>query len=255
MREGGKILAKILDEVTKTVKPGIETKELDELATELIFSYGGKPAFLGYGGFPAALCVSVNEVIVHGVPSEINLQEGDIVGLDLGILYPFKNCVGCFAAGGCAKTPVEGFYTDMAVTVPVGKIDPEVEKIMKVAKRSLELAIEQVRPGNHLGDIGFAIQQYVEKQGFSVIRDLVGHGVGKELHEDPQIPNFGKRGLGPELKPGMTLAIEPMISAGGHELVKSQDGYGYETKDKSRTAHFEHTAVVTGRGCEVLTKI
>lgn len=253
MRQGGKILAKILDEVAKAVKPGVTTKELDELATELIFANGAKPAFLGYEGFPAALCASVNEMIVHSVPSARKLKEGDIIGLDLGILYPFENCAGCFMVGNCAKPRVEGLYADMAVTVSVGKISSQAAKLIDAAKKSLDLAIEQIKPGNHLGDIGFAIQRHAEKNGFSVIRDLVGHGVGKELHEEPQIPNFGQPGTGPELKPGMTLALEPMISAGGHEIKKSPDGHGFETKDGSLAAHFEHTAAVTKKGCEILT--
>jgi len=256
MREGGKILAKILDEIVKAVKPGITTKKLDELTQELIFANGAKPAFLGYDGFPAALCASVNEVIVHAVPSGDKLKEGDIVGLDLGILYPFKDCAGCFMVASCGpEKKTEGFYTDMAITVPVGKISKEDEKLIDVARESLMVGLEQVKPGNTVGDIGFTIQQYVEKQGFSVIRNLVGHGIGKELHEEPKIPNFGQKGEGPEIKPGMAFAIEPMIAAGGHELIKSKDGHGFETKDKSRTAHFEHTVVVTEEGCEVLTKI
>ncbi len=256
IRQGGKILAAILDEVAKAVKPGITTKELDELATELIFSYGAKPAFLGYDGFPAALCASINEVIVHAIPSGDKLKEGDIVGLDLGILYPFKDCAGCFLLGNCVpKEKVEGFYTDMARTVPVGEISQEAKKLIEATKKSLEIGLEQVKPGNHIGDIGFAIQQYVEARGFSIIRNLVGHGIGKELHEDPRIPNFGKPGEGPEIKTGMCLAIEPMVAMGGYELVKVEDGHGFRTKDKSLTAHFEHTVVVTEKGCEVITNL
>lgn len=255
MREGGKILAKILDEVANAVKPGITTKELDELAQELIFAYGAKPAFLGFEGFPAALCASVNEVIVHAIPSGDKLKEGDIVGLDLGILYPFKECAGCFMVAQCAKPEVKGLFSDMAVTVPVGKASKEDYKLIEVAKTALEIGLEQIKPGNYIGDIGFTVQQYVEKQGFSVIRNLVGHGIGKELHEDPKIPNFGHKGEGPEIKPGMAFAIEPMIAAGGQELVKSKDGHGFETKDKSKTAHFEHTVVVTEKGYEILTQI
>jgi len=277
MKQGGKILAMILDEVAKAVKPGITTKELDELATELIFSYGAKPAFLGYEGFPAALCASVNEVIVHAIPSGDKLKEGDIVGLDLGILYPFRDCAGCFFVcgsrseaqqegnpalrpddfllGNCAPDKkVEGFYTDMARTMPVGEISPEAKKLIEVTKKSLEIGLEQVKPGNHIGDIGFAIQEYAEAQGFSIIRNLVGHGIGKDLHEDPRIPNFGKPNEGPEIKTGMCLAIEPMVAMGGYELVKVEDGHGFRTKDKSLTAHFEHTVAVTEKGHEVLTK-
>jgi methionyl aminopeptidase len=256
MREGGKILATILNEVAKAVQPGISTKELDELAQELIFSYGAKPAFLGYQDFPAALCVSINEVIVHAVPRGDKLKKGDVVGLDLGILYPHKDCDGCFMVNTCGpEKKVEGLYTDMAITVGVGKIGKEAQKLIDVTKRALEIGIEHVKPGNHIGDIGFAIQQYVESQGFSVIRNLVGHGVGKKVHEPPNIPNFGKKGEGEELKPGMTLAIEPMVAIGGHELEKIEDGHGFRTKDKSLTAHFEHTIVVTEKGYEILTRI
>ncbi len=256
MSAGGKILAEILGEVAKAAKPGVSTKELDELAKELIFAYGGSPAFLGYQGFPAALCASVNEVIVHAVPGGDKLKEGDIVGLDLGILYPYKDCSGCFMAGNCPpKKNIEGLYTDMAITVPVGKISKEAQKLINATKQALEIGLKEVKPGNHIGDIGFAIQQYVEKQGYSVIRNLVGHGVGKKVHEPPIIPNFGKKGEGEKLKQGMTLAIEPMVAMGGYELEKIEDGHGFRTKDKSLAAHFEHTVVVTEKGYEILTKI
>jgi methionyl aminopeptidase len=256
MRQGGKILAEILNEVAKAVKPGITTKELDELAQELIFAYGGKPAFLGYQGFPAALCASVNDVIVHAAPKGDKLKESDIVGLDLGILYPFKDCAGCFMLRNCPpKKKIEGLYTDMAITVPVGKISKKAQKLIDTTKQSLEVGLKEVKPGNHIGDIGFAIQQFVESQGFSIVRNLVGHGVGKEVHEPPQIPNFGKKGEGEKLKPGMTLAIEPMVAVGGYELEKTEDGHGFRVKDKSLTAHFEHTIVVTESGYDVLTKI
>ncbi len=256
MREGGKLLAKILDEIAQAVRSGITTNELDELAQELIFANGAKPAFLGHDGFPAALCASVNEVVVHAIPSGDLLKSGDIVGLDLGIVYPYKDCAGCFMVGGCSSKPTtKGLYTDMAITVPVGRADKKALKLISAAQTALEIGMDEVKPGNYIGDIGFAIQKYVKSEGFSVIRNLVGHGVGHKLHEDPQIPNYGKRGAGAELKPGMTLAIEPMIAASGHELVQSKDGHGYETKDKSLTAHFEHTVVVTEKGCEVLTKM
>lgn len=250
-------MAMILDEVAKAVKPGATTKELNELATELIFAYGGKPSFLGYNDFPAALCSSVNEVIVHSLPSGNKLKEGDIVGLDLGIQYPHKDCAGCFLIGNCGpEKKVDGLYTDMALTVPVGKINKQAQKLIDATQRALEIGLEQVKPGNHIGDIGFAIHEYVEEEnGFSVIRSLVGHGVGYKVHEPPNIPNFGNRGEGPEIKVGMCLAIEPMVAMGKHELVQSQDGHGYETKDKSITAHFEHTVAVTEKGYEILTKI
>jgi methionyl aminopeptidase len=256
MREGGKILAAILDEVVKAVRPGVTTKELNELAEELIFSYGAKPAFLGYGGFPASLCASVNDVVVHAVPSGDELKEGDIVGLDLGIFYPFHDCAGCFMSMNCApQKKTEGFYTDMARTVAVGKVSHEAQNLIATTEESLKIGLEQVKPGNYIGDIGFAIQEYVESQGFSVIRNLVGHGVGRELHEQPNIPNFGKKNEGPEIKAGMCLAIEPMVAVGGHELVKTEDDHGFRTKDKSLTAHFEHTIAVTDKGYEILTLV
>lgn len=281
MRQGGEILAKILNEVAKAIKPGITTKELDKLASELIFLSGAKPAFLGYEGFPAALCTSVNEEIVHALPSKRKLEEGDIIGLDLGILYPIEgrgpsgtlspseNCLACPFGKECpskgfpVQAPKEylryptgqGFYTDMALTVPVGQIKPEAAKLIKVAKEALEIGLKEIKSGNHIGDISFAIQNYVEEQGFSVIRDLVGHGIGKKLHEDPKIPNFGQPNTGPELKVGMTLAIEPMITAGQYKIKKSKDGFGYETEDKSLASHFEHTVAVIEDGYEVLTRV
>ncbi len=256
MQQGGKILARILDEVVKAVKPGKATKDLDKLATQLIFDSGAKPAFLGHDNFPAALCVSVNEQIVHGLPSERKLKEGDIIGLDLGILYPVENCQFCPMASGCSsqRNSIQGFYTDMAITVGVGKITPQAAKLIQVSRDVLDKALAKIRPGNHIGDISFFIQQYVEKQGFSVVRNLVGHGIGKDLHEDPEIPNFGLPGAGPELKPGMVLAIEPMVTAGHFKLKKSTDGFGLETEDKSLASHFEYTVAVTKNGCEVLTK-
>lgn len=257
MRQGGKILAKILNEVAKAVKPGITTKELDKLASELIFLSGAKPAFLGYEGFPAALCTSVNEEIVHALPSKRKLEERDIIGLDLGILYPSESCFSCPFEKECSSKGllVQGFYTDMALTLPVGQIEPQTAKLIEVAREALEIGFEKIKAGNHIGDISFAIQQYVEEQGFSVIRDLVGHGIGKKLHEDPKIPNFGQPNIGPELKVGMTLAIEPMITAGQYKIKKSKDGFGYETEDSSLSAHFEHTVAVTEDGYEVLTRV
>lgn len=262
MQIGGRILAEILDKVAKAVKPGITTAELNKFTEELIQKAGAVPAFKNYQNFPAALCTSINEEIVHGVPSERKLKEGDIIGLDLGILYftrrnfseggPVENCFTCpMAKHNCNSAP--GLFTDSAVTVAVGKVSLQAEKLISVAKKALEIALAQVKPGKHLGDIGYAIQKYVESEGFSVIRDLVGHGIGKELHEDPEIPNFGQPGTGIELKEGMTLAIEPMVAAGKHHIKKIKDGFAYETLDKTLTAHFEHTVAVTKDGCQVLT--
>jgi len=244
MAEGGKILAKIMKELVKKVKPGITTKELDRLAESLI-SCPPKPlaaedkikcSFKGHEGFPACLCTSINEEIVHGVPSDRVLKEGDIISLDLGIFY-------------------KGFHTDMAITVLVGKVDPEVQRLVRVTKKALKRGIKKVRPGNTFGDIGNTIQRYVEGQEFNVIRDLCGHGIGRELHEDPEVLNFGKRRTGPELVEGMVFCIEPMVSTGDWKIKKNKDGCGYETLDGSLCAHFEHTVAVTKNGCEILTSL
>lgn len=254
MRQGGKILAEVLDEVAKKIQPGITTAELNKIAEDLILRKGAAPAFKGYHGFPSALCVSVNEEVVHGVPSQRELKNGDIVGLDLGIIYPPELCFSCpFSSGNCGDTP--GLFTDAAITVAVGEIDASAKRLINVAKRALEIGLEQIKPSAYLGDLGFAIQSYVESEGFSIIRDLVGHGVGKELHEEPEIPNFGKAKTGLKLQEGMTLAIEPMVAMGKYHIKKGKDGFAYETADKSLSAHFEHTVVVTNDGCEILTKL
>ncbi len=236
MKEAGKILAKVLKEIEKQVKPGISTIELDRASEALILKHGAKPAFKGHDNFPFSLCASVNEVIVHGFPSSRVLKEGDIICLDLGVLY-------------------KGYYSDMALTVPVGKVSFEAKRLINVAKKSLRLGIKKVKPGNTTGDIGNTVQKYIEDQGFSVIRELCGHGIGKDLHEDPKIPNFGKRKTGEKLQEGMVICIEPMIAMGDYHLIKAEDGYGYATKDKSLTAHFEHTILVTKFGAKVLTEI
>jgi methionyl aminopeptidase len=254
MKEGGWLLGRILQEVAERVKPGITTVQLNKVASDLVFACGAKPAFLGYQGFPAALCTSVNEEVVHGAPSSRKLQKGDIIGLDLGILYPVGKCHSC-PMGATCNPENKPFFTDAALTVPVGKVSDEAAKLIETAKKALNIAIEKIKPGVHLGDIGFAVQKYVEGQGFSVIRDLVGHGVGEKLHEDPEVPNFGRPGEGVILKEGMTLAIEPMIAAGSYKIKQAKDGFAYETADKSFAAHFEHTIAVTKDGCLVLTKI
>lgn len=236
MREAGRILAIVLKEVEKQVKPGITTLELDRAAEALILSRKAVPGFKGHGGFPYSLCASVNENIVHGYPSDYVLKEGDIIGLDLGVLY-------------------KGYYSDMAVTVAVGEISFEAKRLINVAKKALRLGIKKVRPNNTVGDIGNTIQRFVEGQGFGVVRILCGHGIGKELHEDPQIQNFGNRHTGEVLKEGMVICIEPMITAGDYNLKKSADGYGYATKDGSLSAHFEHTIAVTKFGSKILTEI
>ena len=236
MNEGAKILAQIMKEIMKMVKPGISTEELDKAAEGLIFQSGAKPSFKGYEGFPSSLCVSLNEEIVHGLSSERILKKGDIVSLDLGIFY-------------------KGFHSDMAVTLPVGEVDFEILRLIRVTKKSLKLGIKKVKPGNTVGDIGNTVQRYIESQGFNVIRDLCGHGIGRELHEDPQILNYGKRRAGPELAEGMVLCLEPMAAIGGGRIKKSENGYTFETADGSISAHFESEIVVTKDGYRVLTEI
>lgn len=235
MREGGKILASVIKEIEKQAVPGITTKELDRAAEALILKHGAEPSFKGYDGFPYSLCTSVNENIVHGFPSDYALKNGDLLKLDLGILY-------------------KGYNTDMAVTVAVGEVSFEAKRLINVTKKSLRLAIKKVKIGNTIGDIGNTIQRCVEEQGFGVVKDLCGHGIGKNIHEDPKIPNFGKRRSGPELVEGMVICIEPMVTAGDYNLKKAKDNYGYATKDNSLTAHFEHTIVVTKSGPLVLTE-
>ena len=254
MRQGGKILASVLFEVTKKIKPGATTKSLDELAERLIFEHGALPGFKGFDNYPAALCTSINEEIVHALPSARKLKDGDIIGLDLGVLWPPENCGSCALSHGCGGQ--RGLFTDAAITVAVGKISPEAKKIVSAAKGALDIAITKIKPGRKLSEVSAAIEAYVAKQGLAVIRELVGHGVGYELHEEPEIPNFANSQFKDVvLKEGMTLAIEPMISAGSHKIKKSKDKFGYLTEDDSLAAHFEHTVAVTKNGCEVLTKI
>ena len=223
-----------MEELKKEVKPGATTNHLNKVAKDLVFSARVEPSFLGFQDYPAVLCTSINEEIVHAIPSERELKDGDILSLDLGIRF-------------------EGYCVDMAITIPVGEISKEAEKLIKITKESLGVGIKQVKANNYLGDIGWAIQNYAEKNNFNVIRELVGHGVGKKVHEDPQIPNYGKRGQGIKLKEGMVLAIEPMISIGDWQIKKCEDGFGYRTADDSLSCHFEHTIVITKKGPEILT--
>lgn len=236
MARAGKILAKILDELKRKVKPGVKTKDLEIEARKLIEEYKVEPAFLGYEGYPAVLCTSVNDIIVHGVPSEYQLKEGDILSLDLGIKY-------------------KGYYADMAVTVPVGKISEEAQRLIRVTKKALKRAIKKARPGNTIGDIGNTIQRYVEKRGFYVIKELCGHGIGRELHEEPQILNYGKRHTGAKLLEGMVFCIEPMAAVGTSKIRKAKDGFGFATFDGSLSAHFEHMIVITKTGRKILTEL
>ena len=241
MAEAGKILAKIMKQLMGMVEPGITTKELNMAAESHIFKFGAEPGFKGpiskgYGGFPTALCSSVNQVIVHGVPSSYKLKQGDILSLDLGLRW-------------------KGYFADMAVTVPVGEISPEAQRLIKVTKKALKRGIKKVRPGNTFGDIGNTIQRYVESQGFNVVRELCGHGIGKGLHEDPQILNYGKRHTGPKIKPSMVFCLEPMVTTGDWRIKKSKDDNGFETTDGSLSAHFEHQMAVTETGVKVLTEL
>jgi methionyl aminopeptidase len=237
MAEGGRILSGIMKKLSKLVKPGITTKDLDRVAETLIFKAGAEPSFKGQQGYPASFCFSLNEKIVHGVPSEsVLLKEGDIITLDIGMKY-------------------KGFHTDMAVTLPVGRVEPEIKRMIWVTRKALKRAIKKVRPGNTFGDIGNTIQRYVESQGFNIIRELCGHGIGKDLHEDPQILNYGKRHIGPEIQEGMVFCIEPMVTKGDWRIKQSKDRIGYETFDGSWAAHFEQTVAVTKHGAKILTEI
>ena len=234
MAEGGKILASITKELEKKVKPGITTKDLDRATEALILKSGNKCSFKGYENYPSCLCASINQEIVHVVPSNKVLKKGDIISLDLGILH-------------------KGFHADMAVTVPVGKVLPEAQRLIRVTKKALKRGIKKTRPGNTIGDIGNTIQRYVESQGFQVVRDLCGHGIGRELHQDPQILNYGKRKTGAEIKEGMAFCLEPMVTVGDYKIKKSKDGQGFETADGSLSCHFEHMVVVTKNGAKILT--
>jgi methionyl aminopeptidase len=225
----------VLKEIEKQVMPGVTTLELDRAAEALILSAQAVPGFKGHEGFPFSLCASVNENIVHGLPSGYILKNGDLLKLDLGLIY-------------------KGYNSDMATTVPVGEISFEAKRLINVTKKSLRLGIKKAKVGNTIGDIGNTVQRFVEDQGFGVIRELCGHGIGKDLHEDPKIPNFGKRGSGEKLVEGMVICIEPMVSAGDYNLKKSDDGYGYATKDNSLSAHFEHTIAITKKGPVILTE-
>ena len=235
MAEGGKLLADVLRKIEKEVKPGLETKKLDSLAESLIKKAGGEPSFKGYGGFPATMCISINDEIVHGIPSERKIEEGDIISLDIGMKY-------------------KGYHSDMATTLSVGEISLKAKKLLEVTKKSLEIGISKVKPGRTFGDIGNAIQEYAESNGFGVVRDLCGHGIGRNLHEDPEILNYGKKGSGFKIEEGMVFCLEPMITIGDWKIKMGKDGYVFKTRDGSLSAHFEHMMAVTKDGCKVLTK-
>lgn len=244
LREGGGRLARILEELARLVRPGITTGELDHKGEELIFASGGRPSFKGYKipgartAYPASICASVNDEVVHAIPGSRVLTAGDIIGIDIGMQWPTKG----------------GLYTDMAVTLGVGSISREAETLIRVTKEALLVGIKAARPGGHMGDIGHAVETHLSKFGYGIIRDLAGHGVGYAVHEDPSIPNYGKPGTGAEIVEGMVLAIEPMASRGDWRVYLAKDGWTFKTKDKSISAHFEHTILVAKGGAEVLTK-
>ncbi|HMB71676.1 MAG TPA: type I methionyl aminopeptidase [bacterium] len=234
MRLPGRIVGGAHREVRKAIRPGMTTEELDRLVEGLIRDQGGTPAFKGYRGFPASVCASVNEEVVHGIPGPRTLQEGDIVGVDIGV-----------KAGG--------FYSDAAQTIAVGSVSPKTANLLAVTRSALMAGIEQARVGNRVGDVSHAVQRVVEEAGLAVVRTLVGHGIGRSMHEDPQVPNFGKPGKGPELKAGMALAIEPMVNIGGPEVEVLDDAWTVVTADGSLSAHFEHTVAILETGPEILT--
>jgi methionyl aminopeptidase len=236
MRQAGRIVGIVLEILRRQVKPGMKTKELDIIAAREVARLGAKPSFKGYRGFPAALCVSVNDEVVHGIPGKRLLREGDIVSLDFGAIF-------------------DGFQGDAAVTVGVGEVPPEAQQLMKAAEGCLEAGIAAAHPGATLGDISAAIQNYAESRGYSVVREYTGHGIGREMHEEPQIPNFGLQGTGPVLKKGMTLALEPMVNAGDWRTRLGDDHWTVCTADGSLSAHFEHTIVITDGEPEVLTTV
>lgn len=240
MRKAGEVVARILSQVAKAVTPGITTGELDRMAADAVEKFGVTAAFKGYNGFPASLCVSVNDEVVHGIPGSRRLKAGDLVSLDFGVIY-------------------KGYYGDAALTVPVGAVAPEHGKLLRVTREALWEGIKQARAGNRLSAVSRAIQEHVEKNGFSVVRDFVGHGIGQAMHEEPQIPNFVsplQGGYDPVLKSGMTLAIEPMVNCGGYRVrVSPADNWTVTTRDGSYSAHFEHTVLVTGDEPEILTRV
>lgn len=236
MRKSNAIVAAILEELRKKIRPGVKTIELDRLSEDLALKKGARPAFKGYRGYPYSLCTSVNSEVVHGMPSERELKEGDIVSLDFGILN-------------------DGYYGDAAVTVPVGEIAPGARKLLKITEEALYRGIAEVKAGNRIGDISAAIQGHVEAAGYSVVRDLVGHGIGKSLHEDPQVPNYGSGGRGIELKPGMVFAIEPMVNEGTHRVEVLRDGWTVVTADGKLSAHFEHSVAITENGPVILSRV
>ncbi|HVF22930.1 MAG TPA: type I methionyl aminopeptidase, partial [Pyrinomonadaceae bacterium] len=236
MRASGRLVGQVLAHLRTLVEPGITTMDVDRAAEKMIRDAGALPTFKGYNGFPYSICASVNEQIVHGFPSNYKLKDGDIFSIDVGVT-------------------LEGFVGDTATTVPVGRVSEDRLKLIRVTEECLERAIEQCRPGKHLGDIGWAVQEYAEANGYSVVRDYVGHGIGRRMHEDPQIPNYGRPGLGPKIKSGYVFAVEPMVNLGTHHTKVLSDGWTVITVDGQPSAHVEHTIAITDEGPEVLTLV
>jgi len=234
LKKSNAIVAEVFEKLKGMIVPGISTKELDQVAEEYIFLKGARPAFKGYRGFPATLCISINEEVVHGIPSQRRLKKGDIVSLDVGVNFV-------------------GYFGDAAITFPVGEVDPEAKRLLEVTEKALYIGIEKAKIGNRLFDISYAIQRWVESHEFSVVRDFVGHGIGRDLHEEPQIPNFGAPHQGPRLEKGMVFALEPMVNEGTYEVRVLSDGWTVVTADGKRSAHFEHTVAITDDGAEILS--
>jgi methionyl aminopeptidase len=237
LRRSGRIVRQVLAEIREQVRPGITTLDLERFVVKRLKELGTRPAFKGYRGYPCCLCASVNEEVIHGIPTESRiLKEGDIVSLDMGVIQ-------------------DGYYGDSAITVPVGEISEPAQRLLKVTEEALELALDKVRLGNRLGDVSATVQQHAEKNGYSVVREFVGHGIGKAMHEEPQVPNFGQPGHGPLLKPGMVFAVEPMVNAGGPAVRVLDDNWTAVTADGNLSAHFEHMVAVTRNGPDVLTRL
>lgn len=236
MTKASKIVAEVLLALKDMIKPGVSTLDLDKIAEEKIRGFGAVPAFKGYRGFPATVCTSVNEEVVHGIPSSRLLEEGDIIGLDLGAVW-------------------DGYYGDSAITLPVGMIDQKTQELLDVTRESLSEGIKKIQKDGRVSDISHAVQTHIEMAGFSVVRDFVGHGIGKNLHEEPQVPNYGKPDTGPRLKVGMVLAVEPMVNMGNHRVKVLDDHWTVVTEDRSLSAHFEHTIALTDLGPRILTEV
>jgi methionyl aminopeptidase len=235
MAAAGRVLAECIDELVAAVKPGIVTRELDAMAERFIIGHGGSPTFKGYRGYPGSICTSPNDMVVHGIPGKYKVRDGDLLSIDVGVT-------------------LDGFIADSAVTVAVGEVSEEAQRLLRTTRASLEAAILQCRVGNRLGDISHSVQKVVEAEGFNVVRSLVGHGVGRQMHEDPQIPNYGEPNHGPRLEAGMVFAIEPMVNVGTYDVFVAPDGWAIHSADGSLSAHFEHSVAVTQNGPRVLTR-